>query len=135
MSNQQTEKTKVLVIGAGPAGMMAAGAAAENGADVISISKKVHVATSGKRYGNATSVSVKKKSVKLKKGKTCKLGASARKKGTVKQHRRLSYETTNPAVATVSSSGKIKAVGKGTCYIYAYTQNGLFKRVKVTVKK
>ena len=108
---------------------------AKNGADVISISKKVHVATPGKRYGNATSVSVKKKSVKLKKGKTCKLGASARKKGTVKQHRRLSYETTNPAVATVSSSGKIKAVGKGTCYIYAYTQNGLFKRVKVTVKK
>ena len=108
---------------------------AKNGADVISISKKVHVATSGKSYGNVTSVSVKKKSVKLKKGKTFKLGASFKKKGKIRQHRRLSYESTNPAVATVNSSGKIKAVGKGTCYIYAYTQNGLFKRVKVTVKK
>ena len=108
---------------------------AKDGARVISISKKVHVATSGKRYGNATSVTVKKKSIKLKKGKTFKIGASVRKKGKVKQHRRLSYESTNPAVATVNSSGKIKAVGKGTCYVYAYTQNGLFKRVKVTVKK
>ena len=39
MSNHQTEKTKVLVIGAGPAGMMAAGAAAENGADVVIVEK------------------------------------------------------------------------------------------------
>ena len=29
---------------------------------------------------------------------------------------------------------KIKAVGKGTCYVYAYTQNGVYAKVKVTVK-
>ncbi len=28
----------------------------------------------------------------------------------------------------------IKAVGKGTCHVYAYTQNGVFAKVKVTVK-
>ena len=28
----------------------------------------------------------------------------------------------------------IKAKNKGTCYIYAYAQNGVFKKIKVTVK-
>ena len=58
MSNQQTEKTKVLVIGAGPAGMMAAGAAAENGADVIIVEKNQRVgrklAITGKGRCNIT---------------------------------------------------------------------------------
>ena len=34
----------------------------------------------------------------------------------------------------VSSKGVIKATGKGSCYVYAYTQNGVFAKVKVTVK-
>ena len=58
MSNQQTEKIKVLVIGAGPAGMMAAGAAAENGADVIIVEKNQRVgrklAITGKGRCNIT---------------------------------------------------------------------------------
>ena len=58
MSNHQTEKIKVLVIGAGPAGMMAAGAAAENGADVIIVEKNQRVgrklAITGKGRCNIT---------------------------------------------------------------------------------
>ena len=58
MSNQQTEKIKVLVIGAGPAGMMAAGAAAENGADVVIVEKNQRVgrklAITGKGRCNIT---------------------------------------------------------------------------------
>ena len=108
---------------------------AKDGGKVIATSKKAHVATKGKSYGNVTSVSVKKKTVRLKKGKTFKLGASFKKTGTVKQHRKLSYETTKPKVAKVDKKGKIKAVGVGTCYVYAYTQNGFYKRVKVVVKK
>lgn len=58
MSNHQNEKTKVLVIGAGPAGMMAAGAAAENGADVIIVEKNQRVgrklAITGKGRCNIT---------------------------------------------------------------------------------
>ncbi|MEE3492973.1 NAD(P)/FAD-dependent oxidoreductase [Ruminococcus sp.] len=58
MSNHQTEKIKVLVIGAGPAGMMAAGAAAENGADVVIVEKNQRVgrklAITGKGRCNIT---------------------------------------------------------------------------------
>ena len=58
MSNNKTEKIKVLVIGAGPAGMMAAGAAAENGADVIIVEKNQRVgrklAITGKGRCNIT---------------------------------------------------------------------------------
>ena len=46
----------------------------------------------------------------------------------------LRYLSSDTGVATVSKSGKIKAVGKGTCYVYVYTKNGINKKVKVTVK-
>ena len=38
-------------------------------------------------------------------------------------------------VRNMCHSGKIKAVGLGTCCIYAYAQNGKFAKCKVTVKK
>ena len=37
------------------------------------------------------------------------------------------------SVATVTKKGVIKAVSKGTCYVYVYAQSGIYKRVKVTV--
>ena len=37
-------------------------------------------------------------------------------------------------VATVTNKGVIKGKKKGTCYIYVYAQNGISKKVKVTVK-
>jgi hypothetical protein len=46
----------------------------------------------------------------------------------------LRYESTNIKIATVSKTGKIVGKGKGTCYVYAYAQNGVCKKVKVTVK-
>ena len=44
------------------------------------------------------------------------------------------YLSTDSKVATVSKTGKIKAVAKGTCYVYVYAKNGFGKRIKVTVK-
>ena len=44
------------------------------------------------------------------------------------------YATSDKKVATVSSKGKIKAVGKGTCIIYGYARNGYAKKAKVTVE-
>jgi uncharacterized protein YjdB len=44
------------------------------------------------------------------------------------------YESSNSKIATVNGSGKITAKAKGTCYIYAYAQNGVVKAVKLTVK-
>ena len=56
------------------------------------------------------------------------------KKLKVVKHRALKYETSNAKIATVSSKGVIKGKAKGTCYIYAYAQNGVYKKIKVLVK-
>ena len=73
----------------------------------------------------------------IKKGKTFKIKATpvpASKKLTVKQHRKLCYESSNQKIATVTAKGTIKAKKKGTCVIYIYAQSGKFGKIKVTVK-
>ena len=74
--------------------------------------------------------------VKLKKGKTLKLKAKMKKTGNkkIKKLAAMRYESSNTAVATVSKKGVVKAMGKGRCYVYAYAQNGVAKKVKVVVK-
>ena len=37
-------------------------------------------------------------------------------------------------VAKITKKGVVKGVGKGTCFVYAYAQNGVYAKVKVTVK-
>ena len=104
---------------------------------VVATSKIVHIATKGGKNGNHKKVTVSKKVVKkaknLKAGKTLKLKAKAVGK-RVKKHRAVIYETSNAKVATVSKKGVVKGVGKGSCYVYAYAQNGVMKAVKITVK-
>lgn len=56
------------------------------------------------------------------------------KKLTLKKRRAVQYESGNVSIATVSSKGVVKGVKKGACYIYAYAQNGVVKKVKVAVK-
>ena len=115
--------------------------AADANGKVVSTSKTVHAATKGGNIGNHKKVTVKKsvtkKAKKLKVGKTLKLKAKAvpqAKKLKVRKHRGIMYESSNPAVAQVNGKGAVKGVGKGTCYIYAYAQNGTCAKVKVTVK-
>ena len=112
---------------------------AVNGDKALATSKTIHVATKGGKVGNHKSVTTKakKNKVSLKKGKTFKLGAKAvaqSKKLKVKKHRGIAYESSNKAIATVSAKGVVKAVGKGSCYVFAYAQNGVCKKIKVTVK-
>lgn len=101
----------------------------------------LHIATKGGKVCNFKKVTtaVKKNSVTLaKKGKTFKLKAKAVKENsklTVKTHRTIRYESTNKKIATVDKTGKITAKKKGTCYVYAYAQNGINAKIKVTVKK
>ena len=108
---------------------------------VVSTSRVIHVATKGGKVGNHKSVRVKKailtKAKKLKKGKRLKLGAKMipqSKKLRVRKHVALRYESTNKKIATVSAKGVIKARKKGTCFVYAFAQNGIFKKIKVTVR-
>ena len=46
----------------------------------------------------------------------------------------IRFAGSNPNVATVSPYGMITGVGKGTCTIYAYAENGRSAKVKVTIK-
>lgn len=108
--------------------------------NVVSASKIVHVATKGGKVGNYKKVTTKakKNKVTIRKGKTFKLGAKAvavSKKLKVKSHRKIKYESSNKKIATVSKTGKITGKKKGSCYVYAYAQNGVFAKIKVVVKK
>ena len=100
-------------------------------------SKTIHVATSGGKVGNHKAVKLNKSKIELKKGKSFKLKATAvaaDKKKKVKKHQAIRFESTNEKIAKVSKNGKITAKEKGTCYVYAYAQNGIYKRIKVTVR-
>ena len=108
----------------------------------VKTSPEAHAYTSGgtKKYTNARSVTVKKTTVTLKKGKTYKIKASVKKLKSGKKlmptshTAKLRYLSTNKKVAAVNKSGKITAKGKGTCYVYVYAHNGVFKKIKVAVK-
>ena len=106
---------------------------------VISVSKTVHAATAGGKAGNDKKITTKakKNKVALKVKKTFKLGAKAvpaSKKLKVQKHRALSYESSDPKVASVDKKGVIKGVKKGKCQVYVYAQNGVCAVIKVTVK-
>ncbi len=96
--------------------------------------------TRTKNYTNAKSIIANKKAVTLTAGKSTTIKATAKgvkagKKLLSKTHASLyRFLSTNTDVAKVSAKGKITAVGKGTCTVYAIAVNGLWKAVKVTVK-
>lgn len=102
----------------------------------LAISKTVHATTTGGKYGNARSVKVNDTKVELKKNKTFKIKASevAPKGKKIDKHRPILFESSDKSIATVTRKGTIKAKKKGTCYIYAYAQNGVYKKITVKVK-
>lgn len=103
-------------------------------------SPTVYAITGGytKKACNPKSISVNKDSLKLVVGKSATIKA---KVTDLKKHRKVlshgglvRFYSSNANVAKVDSSGKVKAVGKGNCTIWAVANNGLRARVKVTVK-
>lgn len=109
---------------------------------VTDTSASIHVITQGGKYGIAKSVSVTKignkknvSKITLKKGKTAQITAKEIKKDKkIRHHRNLCYESSNTAVATITPEGLIQAVGKGTCTIWVYAQNGVYAALTVTVR-
>ena len=120
--------------------------AVDSNNNVVSSSKIIHVVTAGGKTGNHKKVVVKAKTGKkvktvkkavIKVKKTLKLKTSlipAKKKLKVKKHVAVRYESDNTKVASVNKKGVIKAVKKGKCTVYAFAQNGVFAKVKITVK-
>ena len=103
-------------------------------AQILATSKTVYAATKGGKDGNVTSLKAKSK-VSLKKGKKTTLKVTAKKSGkNFAKYRKIAFESGNTKIATVTNKGVIKGKKKGTCYIYVYAQNGISKKVKVTVK-
>ena len=86
---------------------------------------------------NAKKVTVKKNSYSLSVGQTAKINANTVK---AKSNKKLlhngyyRYASSNTSVATVSSGGRITAVGAGTCKVWVYALNGKSKKMTVTVK-
>lgn len=108
----------------------------------IAKSPKAHVFTSGssKGFTNAKAIKVKKSKISVKAKKSCKIKARVIKlKGGKKliptRHTtRIRYISSNKSIAKVSKSGKVKGFNKGTCYVYVFTTNGIYKKIKVKVK-
>ena len=76
-------------------------------------------------------VKLNKKSITIKKGKKFTIKVTL-PKNTASY--RYTFKTTNKKIASVSSSGVIKAKRKGSCKIWVYTFNGKKKEIRVQVK-
>ena len=102
-------------------------------------SPTVHAITGGytKKAANPKTVTVRASKVTLTIGKSSTIRASVKgvKSGRqVLAHTKLlRYYSSNRNVATVSSTGKIRATGAGSCKIYVVANNGVRTTVKVTV--
>ena len=108
-------------------------------ATVLSSSKVIHITTTGGKGVNMKSLKINKTKVGLvktvKKKKTFQIKVTPTPAGKkAAKHRPLTYESSDPAIATVSKKGKITAKAKGKCKIYIYAQDGTSKVIKVTVK-
>ena len=86
------------------------------------------------KYSGSPDASILKKGSAFQiKGKVAKL--SKKKKLIPKGHgSTLRYRSSNSAVASVSSSGKITAKSAGKCTVYVFAVNGVRKAIAVTVK-
>ena len=103
---------------------------------VLATSKTIHVARKGYGYGDPTGVKLNCSSIKVKVGKKAKVkGTMVKGSLPVSVHCEIRYESSNPKIAKVNEkTGEISGNRKGACYVYAYAQNGLYKKVKVKVQ-
>lgn len=111
----------------------------KNGREICT-SSPIYAATKGKKAkSNYTGVYVSSSKVKkasaMKKGGSLSLKAIGRLASGCRavKYKALRYESSDSKVASVSGKGKVKAISKGTCTIYVYAQNGVYKKVKVKV--
>ena len=104
----------------------------------IAKSNYLHVAMLDNKQTNAKSVSVNKTDVVLTKKQTFTIQAKIKlengKKKPLLHTAEFRYYTTDAKVAKVNSDGAITAKGAGSCTIYVLANNGVYKKIKVTVK-
>lgn len=105
-------------------------------------SPAAHVVTGNQRGKNTNpkKLTVKKAKVTVKAGKKASIKASVTKvrKGkkllSSKHCKKYRYISSDPSIVSVNASGKIKGKKAGTCKVYVFTINGIWKIVNVTVR-
>ena len=98
-----------------------------------------YVAGPDAEYTNPATLTVtSEKNIKLGVGQSSTISASVTLEDSTKELipgiPNYRFMSTNENVATVSESGEIVAVGKGSCIIQVYTQNALVEEIKVNVR-
>ena len=103
----------------------------------IAKSNTLHVALKDAKATNAKKVTVNQTNVRLKAGDTFVIRSRTRLENTNKKEllhaAAYRYYTSDQSVASVSKTGKIKALKSGTCVIYVVANNGVYGTIKVTV--
>ena len=103
----------------------------------IAKSNSLHVALKDAKATNAKKVTVNQTNVRLKARDTFVVRSRTRLENTNKKEllhvAAYRYYTSDQSVASVSKTGKIKALKSGTCVIYVVENNGVYGTVEVTV--
>lgn len=103
----------------------------------IAKSNSLHVALKDAKATNAKKVTVNQTNVRLKAGDTFVIRSRTKLENTNKKEllhaAAYRYYTSDQSVASVSKTGKIKALKSGTCVIYVVANNGVYGTIKVTV--
>lgn len=100
----------------------------------IAISRNVHAVTGGSKYGNVKKITVNKSKKTLYAGDSFRIRTKLNYgKKKHKTYRKLSFESSNPEIATVDNKGVVQAVSEGQCTIYCYAQSGKCSKVKINV--
>ena len=85
---------------------------------------------------NPSGISVKHKNINIKPGEKGNIKAKVllpKGKKTKWHIEKIRYIALNPLIASVSRSGVVRAKQKGNCEIYVVTQNGIKKKLTITV--
>ncbi len=88
--------------------------------------------SSGSKYKKVTKVAINSKNFTLVVGKTKKLTYTISPKNAT--NKKVTWKSSNPAIAKISTSGKVTGVRPGTATISAVGAGGVSGKVKVTVK-
>ena len=103
----------------------------------IAKSNPLHVALKDAKATNAKKVTVNQTNVRLKAGDTFVVRSRTRLENTNKKEllhvAAYRYYASDQSVASVSKTGKIKALKSGTCVIYVVANNGVYGTIEVTV--
>ena len=103
----------------------------------ISKSMVYHVTLADGKYTNVKEIKVPKSTYTLDIGEKKKLTAKSVKedktKNLLEHAQEFRYYSSDASIAVVSKNGEIKAKKPGSCIIYIVANNGVVKKVKVTV--